>query len=301
LGTFSIKDVEAVSGIKCHTLRIWEQRYGILCPKRTGTNIRYYDDEDLKYVLNISILNRQGYKISEIAKMDRAQINEAVINISCKDTQYQCQINSLIAAMLVFDEFGFHQILNKNILQLGLDETMLRIVFPFLVDAGLLWQVGSIEPAHEHFVSHIIKQKLYVAIEGNVGRYAQNRKCFLLFLPEHEQHCISLLFANYILRSRGHDVLYLGQEVPLKHVCTALGKCPDYVLTIMMSASADVDRQSFVNALGEQWSHSKILLGGAQFLQPGLRLPGNAMLLETMDGFIAFVDELTGAPAEAVA
>ena len=128
LGIFSIKDVEAVSGIKSHTLRIWEQRYGIIQPKRTDTNIRYYDDEDLKFILNISILNKHGFKISEIAKMSRNEINEHILKLSSRSNRFESQIKSLISAMLRFDEYAFHQILTTNIIQHGLDQTMIAVV-----------------------------------------------------------------------------------------------------------------------------------------------------------------------------
>src|SRR6478609_6791648 len=188
MATFSIKDIEAVSGIRCHTLRIWEQRYGILAPKRTDSNIRYYDDEDLKCILNISFLNKNGYKISEIAKMCKDEIQNKILGLSDNKGIYTAQINELISSMIAYDEFAFHTVLNRCIIQNGLEQTMLQVVFPFLNEIGIMWQVGSIHPSHEHFATNIIKQKLYVAIDGNTGRYNENRKRFLLFLPEYEQH-----------------------------------------------------------------------------------------------------------------
>jgi DNA-binding transcriptional MerR regulator/methylmalonyl-CoA mutase cobalamin-binding subunit len=294
LASFSIKDVEAVSGIKSHTLRIWEQRYGILSPKRTETNIRYYDDEDLKFILNISILNKQGYKISEIAKMSNEEITELIIKITGTRTEYDSQIKSLISCMLSFDEYGFHKIITTNIIQIGMEETMVKIVFPFLQEAGLLWQIGSIEPVHEHFASNIIKQKLYVAIDGNVGRYAENRKRFLLFLPEHEQHSLGLLFANYVLRSKGHEVLYLGQEVPMRDlISTFKDKLPDYIISILTAAHIDVDKQKFINDLSSYWKNSQILLTGSQFLNSDLQYPENVKLVERMEDFLNFVNGLS--------
>jgi MerR family transcriptional regulator, light-induced transcriptional regulator len=207
---FSIKDIEAVSGIRCHTLRIWEQRYGIITPKRTDSNIRYYDDEDLKSILNISILNKNGYKISEIAKLGKEEMQDLILHLSHQQSSYTNQVNELISSMIAYDEFGFNTALSRSILQLGLEQAMLQVVFPFLNEIGIMWQVGSIHPSHEHFATNIIKQKLYVAIDGNLGRYVENRKRFLLFLPENEQHSLGLLYANYLLRTRGHDVLFLS-------------------------------------------------------------------------------------------
>lgn len=294
MGVFSIKDIEAVSGIKSHTLRIWEQRYGIIAPKRTESNIRYYDDDDLKHILNISILNRQGIKISEIARMSKEEITEAILKCSGHSSEnFDSHVKGLISAMLSFDEYGFHKILTTNVIQVGLEQTMLNIVFPFLTEVGLLWQIGSIHPSHEHFASNIIKQKLYVAIDGNVGRYAENRKRFLLFLPEHEQHSIGLLFANYILRSRGQDVLYLGQEVPLVDLKDAfIDHEPDYVLTQLTAAHLNVDKQRFVDEISTYWGKAQLILSGGQFLNADLKLPENARIIKRIEDFITLVDSI---------
>jgi DNA-binding transcriptional MerR regulator/methylmalonyl-CoA mutase cobalamin-binding subunit len=294
LGIFSIKDIEAVSGIKSHTLRIWEQRYGIIAPKRTDSNIRYYDDDDLKFILNISILNRHGYKISEIAKMSKDLINETILQLSGhQNTNYDGHVKNLISCMLSFDEYGFHKTLTTNIIQQGLETTMVKIVFPFLIEVGILWQVGSIHPSHEHFASNIIKQKLYVAIDGNVGRYADTRKRFLLFLPESEQHSIGLLFANYVLRSRGQDVLYLGQEVPLEDLKGAfVAQNPDYILTLLTSAHINIDKQKYIDEITRYWPHSQLLLAGIQFLDQSLKLPDNARVIKKMEDFITWVDSI---------
>lgn len=295
MGIFSIKDIEAVSGIKSHTLRIWEQRYGIIAPKRTESNIRYYDDDDLKHILNISILNRQGIKISEIARMSKEEITEAILKDSALFSEnYDTHIKGLVSAMLSFDEYGFHKVISTNVIQLGLEQTVINIIFPFLAEVGLLWQIGSIHPSHEHFASNIIRQKLYVAIDGNVGRFAENRKRFLLFLPEHEQHSIGLLFANYILRTRGQDVLYLGQEVPLLDLKDAfVDNEPDYVLTQLTAAHINVDKQRFIDDISNYWSNAQLILSGGQFLDPALKLPASARVIKRMEDFITLVDSIS--------
>jgi DNA-binding transcriptional MerR regulator len=294
LGTFSIKDIEAITGIKSHTLRIWEQRYGIVLPKRSDTNIRFYDDHDLKSLLNISILNHKGYKISEIAKLSQEVISEKVMHLNSDYSEYKTQISSLISAMTTFDETTFHNLLNTYILQMGLEETFLKIVFPFLIEVGLLWQVGTIFPSHEHFVSNIIKQKVFVAIDGQVGKFAENRKTFLLFLPEAEKHSLGLLFANYIIRARGHQVLYLGQEVPLLDLRDAFGReKPDYILTMMTAAQLDIDKQAFVDFLSKTWQNSKILLTGPQFINCDISLNENVSKISSLTNFIDFINELS--------
>ncbi len=295
MGIFSIKDIEAVSGIKSHTLRIWEQRYGIIVPKRTESNIRYYDDDDLKSIINISILKRQGMKISDIAKMSKEEITEAILKCSGHTkSNFDGHIKGLVSAMLSFDEYAFHNLLTTNIIQVGLEQTMLNIIFPFLYEVGFLWQIGSIHPSHEHFASNIIKQKLYVAIDGNVGRYNENRKRFLLFLPENEQHAIGLLFANFILRSRGQDVLYLGQEVPLSDLKGAfLDHQPDYVLTQLTASHLNINKQDFVEEISTYWKNSQILLSGVQFLNSDITLPQNARIIKRIEDFVSLVDAIS--------
>lgn len=293
MGTFSIKDIESVSGIKCHTLRIWEQRYNVLTPKRTETNIRYYDDEDLKQILNISILNKYGYKISDISKMRGEEISEAILKISENKNEFSCQIKGLVQTMMVFDEREFHKILNTNILQIGLEETVLKIVFPFMKEIGLLWQTGSVQPSHEHFVSNIIKQKLFVCIDECVGNYVANHKRFLLFLPEQEKHSLGLLFANYVIRKRGHEVLYLGQEVPLKNLKEILKENPpNYIFTILTTSHLEIDKQKFVNELAENGKNVTILLSGNQILNSDLIFPQNIKIIRSPEEFILFAEQI---------
>jgi len=300
LSNFSIKDIEALTGIKCHTLRVWEQRYGIIKPKRTDTNIRYFDDEDLKFLLNVSVLNCHNYKISEIAKMSREDMNEAVLRLSSQHNEFSGHIKSLLCAMLHFDEYDFHQKLTTNIIQHGLEQTMIRIVFPLLNEIGILWQVGSIQSAHEHFVTNIIKQKLYVAIDGQIGRHIEGRKKFLLFLPETEQHGLGLLFANYIIRSRGHEVIYLGQEVPLQDMKQAFvtKECPDYIFTTFTSTHLQDKLQEVVNFLTESWPNTQILLSGFQILVADIIIPKNVHVLKRMDEFIEIANNLTAVAKE---
>lgn len=294
LGTFTIKDIEAITGIKSHTLRIWEQRYGIVVPKRSDTNIRYYDDSDLKTLLNISALNENGYKISEIAKMTSHEIAEKVMHLGQHCTEYKIHIRSFISAMMSFDETGFHKLLNTYILQYGMEHTFLHIVFPFLQEVGLLWQVGCILPSHEHFVSNIIKQKLYVAIDGQVGKSINYQRKFLLFLPESEKHSLGLLFANYLIRSRGHEVLYLGQEVPLADLKDAFGKeNPHYLVTIMTAAQPELDKQAFVEFLSNTWSASQIILTGNQFFGCDMKEFINVRLVPTLTEFISFLNGIS--------
>lgn len=193
MAQYTIKELEHLSGIKAHTIRIWEQRYNILCPKRTETNIRYYDDADLKSILNISLLNERGYKISKIAQMPKEQIQQKVQQLCDESCRGSHHIHTLVKAMVDMDEETFDKTLSTAALQLGVKGTMNEVIYPFLTKIGILWQTGNISPAHEHFVSNLIRQKLIVAIDGQVVRVQQEAPVHVLYLPEGELHELVLL------------------------------------------------------------------------------------------------------------
>ena len=163
---YSIKDLEKLSGIKAHTLRIWEKRYNLVEPKRTETNIRYYDDEDLKKVLNVALLNRNGLKISHIAGLKTEEINSKISDLSKGNQDSESVIDNLVISMIELDEKKFEKILSRTIMQAGFEETILYTIYPFFQKIGLLWQTGAINPAQEHFISNLVRQKLIVAIDG---------------------------------------------------------------------------------------------------------------------------------------
>lgn len=233
---FSISDIESLIGIKAHTIRAWEVRYNLVPPQRTATNIRFYNEEDLKMLLNIVALNENGYKISKIAGMDLQQVSILVGQLKSNRSNDSLQIMSLSNAMIAFDEQEFISILDRCIAEMGFVKTMDLIIFPFMKRVGLLWQTGAIDPAHEHFASNLVRERLILEI-NKVGQplRAKNKK-FLLFLPETELHENGLLFARYLLKSRGHDSLYLGLETPysdLKKVVDSYR--PDFAFTVLTS------------------------------------------------------------------
>lgn len=294
MAKFSIKDIEAVSGIKSHTLRIWEQRYGIIKPKRTDTNIRYYDDNDLKLILNISILNGHGYRISEIAAMSPELLHTKVLELTDKGRQYDGVIKSLVSVMLTLDEYSFNKVLSTSILQSGLENTMLNVIFPFLQEVGLLWQIGSIHTAHEHFISNLIKQKLYVAIDGQGGESRPGKKKFLLFLKENEPHEFGLLFANYMLKARGHEVIYLGKNLPhaeLRGVFDLFK--PNFVVTSITTALMPRELEDFIENISTLWPEATILISGKQVEACRDHLPSNVKIVNDINYFKMLVDELS--------
>lgn len=271
---YSIKDLEQLSGIKAHTLRIWEQRYNLLTPKRTDTNIRYYDDADLRLILNVALLNENGFKISKIAKMSCDEISQEVIKLTERSFTYDDQIHALTIAMVEFDEARFDKIISTNILKIGFEMTMINIIYPFLSKIGILWQTGSIHPGQEHFISNLIRQKLIVAIDGQVS--PGTGKKFLLYLPQGELHEISLLFSCYILKSNGYQVIYLGQNTPDEDLNAVYQvHKPDYLLTVITTSPNSEDLQEYITSLGSRFHESMILISGYQVIGKDLKLTPN--------------------------
>ncbi|MCB0501935.1 MAG: MerR family transcriptional regulator [Bacteroidetes bacterium] len=215
---YSIKELELLSGIKAHTIRIWEQRYGLFHPERTSTNIRQYSSEDLKMLLNISLLNANGFKISKLSKLSEAEIAKETLKILQVNKSVHERMEGLKHAMLTFDEQLFVKIINEESFQDGFEKAMKNLIYPFLNLVGELWQTGAITPLHEHFISALIRQKLLAAIDRLPVPEQNLSKSFVLVCPEGEMHEIGLLYSNYMMRSRGVFTLYLGTNVPADDV-----------------------------------------------------------------------------------
>ena len=294
MSSYSIKDLENLSGIKAHTLRIWEQRYSFIHPKRTETNIRYYDDKDLRLILNISLLNKNGIKISKIASMGEGEIEKQVLKLTEKDVNYHDQIQSLTISMVELDEERFEKTISTCILQFGLEQAMVNIIYPFLYRVGILWQTNTVTPAHEHFITNLIRQKLIVAIDGQFQKEKTRNAKFMLFLPEGEYHEISLLFGCYLIKSRGYKVVYMGQSLPLSDLKEAFKlHSPDYLLTIITSTPGPEDVQEYLKKLSQKFKATPIILSGFQVIENTHTLPPNIQVLKTCEEFIAFLDQQT--------
>jgi DNA-binding transcriptional MerR regulator len=292
VSTYSIKDLEQLSGIKAHTLRIWEQRYNFLSPKRTETNIRYYNDDDLKLILNVSLLRDNGYKISKIAEMNPRQLSEAILKITERSNSFSDQIHALVMAMIDLDEDRFEKIMSANILQQGFENTILQLIYPFLNKIGVLWQTGSITPCQEHFISNLIRQKLIVAIDGCYVSAKELNKKYLMFLPEGELHEISLLLAHYICKSRKNRVVYLGQSVPFDDlVDTCQNYRPDYLVCIMTTFPTPDKVQRYIDRLGSAFPDTRVLVSGHQVVGQDLKLPPNVQVFMRMENFIQQVSQ----------
>ena len=292
MSNYSIKEIEQLSGIKAHTLRMWEQRYNFIKPKRTESNIRSYDDEDLKLVLNISLLKDNGNKISRICNMSAQDLQMEVRRLMDNKMGFPEQIQGLTLAMLELDEDRFEKILSTNILQIGFERTMMNLIYPFFNKIGILWQTGTINPAHEHFMSNLIRQKIIVAIDGQLVNSTNFNKKYLLFLPENEFHEIGLLFSAYIIKSRNNKVIYIGQNVPhLDLVSIYKDHNPDCLLTVMTTFPR-LDRvQAYIYKLSDSFPNSQILISGHQVVGQDIEFSKNVVLLNKLQELIDYTEE----------
>ncbi len=291
MANYSIKDLENFTGIKAHTIRIWEKRYNIIEPKRTCTNIRTYSDEDLKKLLNVSILNRHGIKISNIVNLTDDTISEKILNLSNSQNGAASQIENLVVAMIEMDENKFEKIFNTAVINLGFEEAVIKIMYPFFEKIGILWQIGTINPAHEHFISNLIRQKLIVAIDGLISAPVSNDKLFLLYLPEGEFHELGLLFYYYLIKKAGHKVIYLGQTVPIEGVREAIKlKKVDYIVTAFVTALNENEYTDYLINLSEGFKVRQIFVSGLQTNSFNSKLPE---IIKVVRNIADFKKELT--------
>tara|TARA_B100001093_G_scaffold464808_1_gene481981 strand:- start:3175 stop:4077 length:903 start_codon:yes stop_codon:yes gene_type:complete len=221
--SFSIRDLENLSGIKAHTIRIWEKRYYLLQPERTATNIRTYSLNSLQKLLNITLLYNNGYKISKIAKLEEDNIPQLVNEIIARNSEKHHAINAFKLAMVNFDSAHFFQTFNSLMVERNFREIFNKVFIPLLNELGLLWQTNTISPAHEHFITSLIKQKIYIHTEKfQKLEPTKTDKVFVMFLPENEIHEVGLLFLNYEIVARGYKTIYLGQSMPLENMVDLL-------------------------------------------------------------------------------
>ena len=260
MGTYSIKDLEKLSRVKAHTIRIWEKRYALLNPDRTGTNIRSYSDEDLRKILNVSLLNDNGFKISKIAKLNDAQIRAEVLALEDDGEGTSDQVESLILAMTELDEARFEKVIGNSVLRVGFEETMLKVIQPFLQRVGVLWQIDAIKPGQEHFISNLIRQKVIAATDGLVPGKRDRPRTILFFLPEGEQHELGLLFGHYLACKAGHRSIYLGQSVPFSDLESVIAfRKPGTLVTGFLSHQRAEEVNNYLKKLHHAFSQCKVL------------------------------------------
>lgn len=264
MATYTLTDLERLTGIKADTIRVWEKRYGLLTAHRNYTNRRWYTDEDLKKLINVATLNKYGFKISTIASMPVRHLEETAAGIATGISDCDILINALVIAMSEFDEPAVNEILLKSVIRKGFERTITSVVFPFLRQVGVMWHTGSADVSSEHFISEIIRRKLMSAYNSLSPAKSQSGKKVLMFLPENEYHDLSMLFYAYIVRSRGHEVLYLGQSTPLTAVDSAVKSWnPDIIITGTLSGLSVSDYEDFVTGLKRIFPAGSILFAGS--------------------------------------
>ncbi|WP_316817819.1 MerR family transcriptional regulator [Pedobacter nyackensis] len=289
---YSISDIEGIIGIKAHTIRAWEARYNLVPPKRTLTNIRYYDEEDLKMLLNIVTLNENGYKISRIARMGKPQILDLIVQLNANLENETVQLLNLSNATLRYDEREFSKILMGCIKEMGLIKAMDVVLFPFMKRIGMLWQTGTIEPSQEHFAANLIRDRIIVEIDKIQKPELEKPLRFVLFLPEEEMHETGLLFARYLLKRCGHETLYLGGDVRYNDIKKVIHSYqPDYAFIILTSLNLGKDLNKIIAKVMEH-IEVPLLVGGSLISEFDLLINDRLTPLKNVCDMVEFLEEL---------
>jgi len=272
---YSIKDLEKLTGIKAHTIRIWEKRYNVIEPDRTDTNIRKYSDADLKKILLISILNENGHKISKIAHLHLSELNKMVRTLSGKTSEMSLFIDQLVVSMIEMDEQSFSQQIDDLTQWFGFEKAVMDIVFPFCEKIGILWLIEKIHPAHEHFISNMIRQKLMVNIDALPSPSGESKKV-VLFLKEGEYHDIGLLFYYYLFKKAGLKTIFLGQATPMEDVARVVEfHKADILVSALITKISPEQTQNWIDELAENFPDQRIILSGQHLNEVDVHYPDN--------------------------
>jgi len=267
---YSIKDLEQLSGIKAHTLRAWEQRHKLIIPKRTSTNIRFYGDDDLRIVLNTSVLLESGLKIGQIAKLSAEEISEKALEASPYTGLYTYELNELKMSTLNFDLPRFEAVMAHCIDKFGVHKTFQNIIGDYIQELGKFWLAGNVSISQEHFMSSLIRQKLFSAIDSLESPAIPKSGTYALFLPTNELHELGLLYLTYVLKERGEHVFYLGQSLPKEYLQDLLNHQPVTHLISAFTTHPDVEQmEDYLTELDDMVEENsvKVHLTGYQFQQ----------------------------------
>jgi MerR family transcriptional regulator, light-induced transcriptional regulator len=290
MGQYSIKDLELLSGVKAHTIRIWEKRYGVITPDRTDTNIRTYCDEDLKKLLNVALLNNHGHKISKISKLKYQDLCAEVENIAITESSYDTYIDRLIVSMVDLDRPKFEKLLKEATDKMGFEGTCINVLYPFLQKIGIMWMANSINPAQEHFISSLIIQKMYAATDKLYTPELKEKKA-IFFLREGELHEMGLLFYRYLMTKRNVDAIYLGQSVPLVDLKqTVEAHKPDYLVTALVATLDEDALDAYLNSLSSSFPKQIIIVSGFQISQFKRSVPKNIVKVDDVQQYIDYID-----------
>jgi DNA-binding transcriptional MerR regulator len=294
MNAFTIKDLENLSGIKAHTIRIWEQRYSFLTPNRTDTNIRFYSNDELKTVLNIALLNKYGYKISHIDQMSEQDLKEKILSLNHLQAQQERIVNDMINCMIDLDFDLFETILDENIFKKGIEKTITHIIFPFLERVGVLWVTNHINPAQEHLITNIVRQKIILGIETASSVLSSTKNC-ILFLPEGEHHELGLLYVHYLLKSKGLKVIYLGANVPIKDIEYVSNlKHPDFIYTHLTSVANNFNFEKFLTYISTRIPVQQIYVSGQLTSGYKKMVPQNVAFKTSLTQVMEFIGTLNG-------
>lgn len=292
MSSYTIKDLEKISGIKAHTIRIWEQRYHFLQPQRTETNIRSYSANELKVILNVSLLNKYGFKISHIDKMSSEQMEEKIMALSQLDAQKERVVNALIKEMVSLNMVAFERQLDLYIGQKGIEKAINEIIFPYLERVGILWVTNHINPAQEHLATNIVRQKIILGIE-RLTPLLNYTKRIVLFLPEGEYHELGLLYVHFLLKQKGIYVDYLGTNVPmvdLKYLTEF--KKVDYLYCHITMPARNFKLDKFFTNLANINPQIPIILSGQLIQEYKGKISSNIHLKRSLTETIAFLQEI---------
>ena len=289
---YTIKDLERLSGIKAHTIRIWEQRYNLLSPARGGRNIRSYSNEELKKLLNVNFLGQCGFKISEIACLTEEELRQKVAAVTQSNYVASSDyINMLILSMIEMDEAKFHGVINDNLKHSDFEKCIDEVVFPFLRKIGVMWQVGDVNPAQEHFISHLIRQKIIANIDAIPLNAKKSTLTYLLYLPEGEWHELSLLYYTYLLKKLGLKYIYLGQSVPFNDIVAVLSEImPNCLITVITTPLADGTLEDYLQSMSKLMLHGQILVTGFQLSKHLSPLPANVKIFAETKQFYELLE-----------
>jgi len=260
-GTYSIKDIERLTGIKAHTIRIWEVRYGILKPSRTETKIRVYDDQELKKILKVSYLNKMGYKISRLARLTEEELSGLIDNLQNEETQHSSHVDMLISAMMNLDEQMAFSVIENIIERDGFEECFENVLLPVLHKTGLLWQANTIEPAREHFIAHIIENILQQQI-ASITKPNQTTYRVVLLQLTNDFHEMSLLYILYLFRKHQIPLLYLGVSVPPEDIIALAAGRDDLMIYVHSVMNYNEVFEASMKKLIKNTGHNKIFVSG---------------------------------------
>lgn len=284
---YSIKDLEKLSGVQAHTIRIWEQRYGLLSPERSDTNIRSYSDLHARKMLNVATLIENGWKISKVAKLSKEQMNQEIQKIiETNDDVDFALVNKIVESGILFSEAAFEKAFSSCLLKHGMKGAYVKVLYPALVKVGFMWTSDQIVPVQEHFITNLIKQKLFSAIDG-LTYPSDQAQTWLLFLPEGEHHELGLLMANYVLREYGHKVIYLGPNLPVSDLIKVMqGVDFSHLLMFAVVRKTFSVIQSTIEKLELAYKKSRLVVVGNFSTEDKIGASTETIFVNSFDEFV---------------